>query len=140
MVTRTNSTGSEPTIVDGAAQTLETGVQSGRNPTSLTNNYDATKHECNGVTLAAGTAVQNIGTGGTEPVFLMGIQVNAALVGTLTIVGLLDPTGTPANHVLPIGFVGAWGNGNARRCETGLTVQKSSAADDGKIVIDYRAI
>jgi len=140
MFTRTNSTGSESTIVDGAAVTLEVGVSSGRNPSSLTNNFDAVKHEANSQTLVNGTGAQNIGTGGTTPVYLMGVQINAALVGTLTITGFTDTSGAASSHVLPIGFVGSWGFANAKRMETGCTMTKSSASDDGKIIVDWRPI
>lgn len=124
-----------------AAHVLEAGVVGGeRNTSSPTNNYDATKHEANRSTLVAGTAAQNIGTGGTTPIYFMGVIVHTALAGTLTIVGFTDTAGAAASVVLPIGFVGAWGVGNAARCETGCTVTKSSAVDDGRIVIDWRPL
>ena len=78
---------------------------------------------------------------GTTPVFLTGIYANAALTGTLTITGFTDPTGTSANFVIPAGASG-WvlAPGNARRMEAGCTVQKSSASDDGKVLVDWRPI
>lgn len=140
---RESSTNAEPTIDDGAAFAIEQGQIGGeRNTSSTTNNYDATKHECNSSVLSAGTGAKNIGAAGTTPIFLMGIYANAALVGTLTITGFTAEDGvTAANLVIPIGASG-WllAPGNARRCETGCTVAKSSASDDGKILIDWRPI
>jgi hypothetical protein len=87
--------------------TLERGVIGGeRNTSSLTNNYDAVKHEANSNILQNVATAQNIGTSGTTPIYLMGIQIRTALTGTLTIVGFTDPAGTAKNWVLPIGTVG----------------------------------
>lgn len=130
-------------VTSGAAKSLETGVIAGeRNNSSLTNNYDVTKHECNGSVLSAGTGAKNIGSGGTTAIYLMGVYISAALVGTLTITGLTAEDGsTAANLVIPIGAVG-WvlTPGNARRCEAGCTMTKSSASDDTKILVDWRPI
>jgi len=143
MVTRTNSTGSEPKIVDGAAQTAEQGIiGGGQNEGSLTNNLTVTKHACNGSVLSAGITAKNIGTSGTTPIYLMGVYISAALIGTLTITGFTAEDGvTAANLVIPIGASG-WVllPGDARRCEAGCTMTKSSASDDGKILVDWRPI
>ena len=143
MTTLVHSAGAEPTIEDGAQHTLEQGVSGGeRNTDSTTNNLTATKHEANGSVLSAGTGTKNIGAGGTQPIYLMGIYISAALVGTLTITGFYAEDGTTAaSLVIPIGASG-WvlAPGNARRCEAGCTVAKSSASDDGKILIDWRPI
>lgn len=123
-----------------AAHTFEQGLGPGeRNSSNPSNSYASTRHECNSTVLAAGTAAQSIGAGGTTPIFLMGIYANAALVGTITVVGFTNPDGTPANFVIPVGASG-WvlAPGNARRCESGCTVTKSSASDDGKVLVDWR--
>lgn len=112
-----------------------------RNTNSLTNNYAATKHECNSNILQNVATAQNIGTGGTTPIYLMGIQIRTALTGTLTIVGFTDPAGTPKNWVLPIGTVGqVLPAGNARRLETGCTMTLSVAGDGDFVVVDWRPI
>lgn len=125
-----------------AAHVMEAGVVGGeRNTSSLTNNYDVTKHECNSSILANVATAQNIGTGGTTPIYLMGIQIRNALTGTLTITGLTDPSGVAKNWVLPIGTVGqALPPGNARRCENGCTMTLSAAADGDLVVVDWRPI
>ena len=139
---KVNSRNAESTRQAGAAWTMEQGVIAGeRNPNSTTNNYAATKHECNSNILQNVATAQNIGTGGTTPIFLMGIQVRAALTGTLTIVGFTDPAGTPKNWVLPIGTVGQiLPPGNARRLDTGCTMTLSVAADGDFVVVDWRPI
>lgn len=122
--------------------TYERGIIGGeRNTSSLVNNYDVTKHECNSTILQNVATVQNIGTGGNTPIYLMGIQIRAALTGTLTIVGFTDPRGTPKNWVLPIGSVGQiLPPGNARRLENGCTMQLSAGADGDLVVVDWRPI
>lgn len=125
----------------GNASTLEQGVIGGeRNTVSASNNYDAVKHEANRSTLVNGVTAQNIGSAGTTPIYFMGVIAHTALSGTLTIVGFTDTAGAAASVVLPVGFIGQWGVSNAARCETGCTVTKSSALDDGKIVIDWRPL
>jgi len=142
MVTRTNSTGSEPTVEDGATWTREQGtIGGGDNETAsgyLGNNLTKTRRPMNRSVLSAGIGVKNIGTGGTTPVYLGGVWVNAALVGTLTINGTYAEDGTTLTAiVIPIGFAGFWFLGNDAKMPVGCTVQKSSASDDGKIVIDW---
>jgi hypothetical protein len=106
-----------------------------RNTSSLTNNFTATKHEANRTYLSDGTGAKVITN---VAAYCMGIIVHTALAGTLTITGFLDDAGVAANVVLPIGFVGGWGLGNAAYAASGLTLQKSSATDNGRIVIDWR--
>lgn len=123
------------------AWTVEQGITGGERNGGTSNNYDAVKHECNRSVVSAGTGAKNIGTGGTTPIFLMGIYIHTALVGTLTVTGFTAEDGTTAaSIVIPIGAVGWVLHGNAARCETGCTVQKSSASDDAKIVVDWRPI
>lgn len=139
---KVNSRNSDSTQQAGAAWTMEQGVIAGeRNPNSTTNNYAATKHECNSNILQNVATAQNIGTGGTTPIYLMGIQVRTALTGTLTITGLLDPAGNAKSWVLPIGAVGqVLPPGNARRLEAGCTMTLSVAADGDFVVVDWRPI
>jgi hypothetical protein len=127
---------------NGAGHTLEQGSIGGeRNTTSPTNNYDVVKHECNSNILQNVATAQNIGTGGTTPIFLMGIQIRTALTGTLTIVGLTDPAGTAKSWVLPIGTVGqVLPPGNARVMSNGCTMTLSVAADGDFVVVDWRPI
>lgn len=146
--TKTNSVGAEPIEVSGAAQTLEQGLIGGEtNTTSQANNYDHIKHIANVGFLAASTAVQNVGALGTTPIFLMGLNVRAALTGTLTIVGFTDLAGAPITLVLPIGFVGDYvAPGNDIPFVTGCTMQLSVATDSGSVAnnwnvrIAYRSI
>lgn len=139
---KVSSRNAESTQQAGAAWTLEQGVIAGeRNTSSTTNNYAATKHECNSNILQNVATAQNIGTGGTTPIYLMGLQVRTALTGTLTIVGFTDPTGAAKNWVLPIGTVGqVLPPGNARRLEAGCTMTLSVAADGDFVVVDWRPI
>jgi hypothetical protein len=88
------------------------------------------------VVLSAGTAAKSIFSG--QPVFLNRVIVNAALVGTLTITGLNDETGSALSFVIPAGYVGVMDFADAR--VTALSVQKSSASDDGKIALLYAPI
>lgn len=128
--------------VSDAAKTFEMAVGPGeRNSGNPSNNYAVTKHECNAQTLADGTSAQNIGAVGTTPVFLMGLYINAALAGTLTITGFTDPSGSSSSFVIPVGASG-WvlSPGSARRMESGCTMQKSSASDNGKILVEWRPI
>jgi hypothetical protein len=127
---------------DRALHTNEQGVVGGeRNTTSPNNNYDAVKHECNSNILQNVATAQNIGTGGTTPIFLMGIQIRTALTGTLTITGFTDPAGAAKNWVLPIGTVGqVLPPGNARRLNSGCTMTLSVAADGDFVVVDWRPI
>lgn len=113
-----------------------------RNTDSNTNGYFVTKQECNRSVLSDGTGVKNIGASGTTPVFILGVYIHTALVGTLTITGFTTEDGvTAASVVIPIGAVGqVFVPGNAGRCDAGCTMQKSSASDDDKIVVDWRPI
>ena len=112
-----------------------------RNPSSLTNNYAATKHECNTAILANVLTAQNVGGIAALPVFIMGIQIRTALTGTLTIVGFTDTTGAAKNWVLPIGTVGqVLPPGNARRADTGCTMTLSVATDGDFVAVDWRPI
>lgn len=133
---------SEPRVTDRATETLEQGLGPGeRNSANPSNNYAANKHEANSTMLADGTSAQNIGAGGTTPIYLMGVYIHTALAGTLTITGFVDPTGAAASLVIPVGAVGwAIQPGNARRLESGCTMTKSSASDDDKILVDWRPI
>jgi hypothetical protein len=88
------------------------------------------------VVLSAGTGSKSIF--GAQPVYLNRVIVNAALVGTLTITGLKDDAGTAANYVVPVGYVGVLDFADSY-CAA-LSVQKSSASDDGKIVLFYSQI
>ncbi len=126
---------------DGVARTREQGViGGGRNEDDTTNNLTVTKREANRVQLVAGTGAQNIGVSGTQPIFLMGVNVKKALVGTLTITGGIDTAGTAANDVIPIGFVGLYGGGADALYLSGCTITKSSASDDGQVSVDYRPV
>lgn len=112
-----------------------------RNSGNPSNNFAAVKHEANVQVLANGTSAQNIGPGGTTPVFLMGVYINAALTGTLTITGFTYPDGSSASFVIPASATG-WvlAPGTARRMESGCQMTKSSASDDGKILVEWRPI
>jgi len=131
-----------PDLTSGAAKVLEQGViGGGDNETSsgpTANNLTKTRRPMNRSILSAGTGVKNIGTGGTTAIYLGGIWVSAAMVGTLTITGLYAEDGTTAaSAVIPIGFTGFWFLGNDAKFVNGCTVQKSSASDDAKIIIDW---
>jgi len=80
-----------------------------------------------GIVLSAGTGAKSLGA-----LVVFEIHVTAALVGTLTMTGLTAEDGTTAaSLVLPIGFVG-----RIRVCNVaGATLQKSSASDDGKVLV-----
>ena len=83
-----------------------------------------------GVVVSAGTTSKTISS---EPGVLERIVVNAALAGTFTITGLRDEAGNALNYVLPVSLP-------AGEYEIGaeflsLSVQKSSASDDGKILL-----
>lgn len=125
---------------DGGLLIREQGQIGGeRNTSSTTNNYDATKHECNSTILNTQITAQAISAG--APAFLMGIHIHTALAGTLTIAGLTNLAGTATDWVLPIGAVGTiLSSGNARRCETALSATLSSATDYGRVMIDWRPI
>lgn len=148
MTTRTNSVGSEATIVDGAVQVAEVGVKSGRNTSSTTNNYDAVHSEVNGDCYLDNVATaQNIGTGGTTPIFLESLHVQVALAGTLTITGFKKVDGTAVTKVYPIGSVGQLITpGNGFRLEAGCTMTLSVANDGGSagnlwnVRVGYRPI
>lgn len=117
-----------------------------RNTSNSTNNFDATKHECNTYILANSVAAQNIGGSGTTPIYLMGITVTASTTGTITIVGFTDPTGAAASLVIPAitlttaQTIQVLQAGNARRCESGCTITCSVGADGPKISVDWRPI
>lgn len=143
MTRLTNSTGYGATIEDGAAWSAEQAVLGGgRNELSVSNNLTVVKHEANASVLSAGIGAKNIGPGGTTPIYLMSLYAHTALAGTLTITGFTAEDGTTAaSLVIPVGAVG-WvlQPGTSRRLENGCTMQKSSAADDGKILVDWRPI
>ena len=112
-----------------------------RNSGNPSNNYAATKHEANSTLLASSASAQNIGGGGTTPIFLLGVQIRTALTGTLTITGFTNPDGSSASWVLPIGSVGAViPPGTARRLEAGCTMTCSVAADGPFVLVDWRPI
>jgi len=117
----------------GAAWTIEQGNCSGRNPTSNTNNYNAVHNEANCGFLDNVATAQNIGAGGTTPIFLDSLHVQVALVGTLTITGFTKVDGTTAiTKVFPIGSVGQLITpGDCLRMETGCTMTLSVANDGG---------
>ena len=131
----------------GAAHTVEQGVSGGeRNTGSLTNNFDATKHECNSQVLANSASAQNIGPLGTTPIFLMAVTIRASTTGTVTITGLTDVNGSPVSWVIPATTVTggvpvqALPPGNARRMEGGCTMTCSVAADGPNVLVDWRPI
>jgi len=72
---------------------------------------------------------------GTDPKIggrsTLDIIVYTPLVGTLTVTGLRDENGEAATLVLPIAFSGRVLCGKVGP----LTLQKSSASDDGKILL-----
>ena len=111
---------------------------------SNVNNYDSVRLEANRSVLISSAAAQNIGTGGTTPVFLIGATINGTTTGTITFTGFTQPDGvTAATWVIAAGtFVNAsaFPSGIAARCETGLTVTCSVAADGPKVLIDWRPI
>ncbi len=128
-------------FIDGVAQVGETGVVGGgRNESDQTNNMTIVHREANRVQLVNGTGAQNIGVSGTEPIFLMGVNVKKALVGTLTITGGVDTAGAAANDVIPIGFVGTYGPSADALYLSGCTITKSSASDDGMVSVDFRPV
>ena len=134
MVTRTNSTGSEPTIVDGAAQSLEQGIVGGGvNESSQDNNLTRIKNNINGSCFLDNVATaQNIGALGTTPVFLTSLHIQVALAGTLTITGLSKVDGTAITKVYPIATVGQQiAPGEAWECPAGCTMTLSVANDGG---------
>jgi len=119
-------------------QALGPGERNSGNPS---NNYASVRHECNSNLLANSASAQNIGPGGTTPVFLMGVQIRTALTGTLTINGFSNPDGTAASWVLPIGSIGAVvPPGNARRMESGCTMTCSVGTDGPFVLVDWRPI
>lgn len=85
------------------------------------------------VTLVAGTGASSIFAGAA--IRLKRVTINAALVGTLTIVGFSDNAGSAASFVLPIGFVGSIELDDS--IATGVTFTKSSASDDGKVLVTF---
>jgi hypothetical protein len=112
-----------------------------RNSGNPSNNYASTRHECNVSLLANSGSAQNIGPGGTTPVFLMGIQIHTALAGTLTVNGFSNPDGTAAAWVIPASAVGAvLPPGSARRAEGGCTMTCATAADGPKVLVEWRPI
>ena len=98
--------------------------------------YMIAREECNGSILDASTAAQAVSGG--APAHLQGIIINTALVGTLTISGLTNVTGTVTDIVLaaatPVGFIDFKGV----RCETALIAQLATATDD--VVILWRPL
>ena len=78
----------------------------------------------------------------------MGLHVQVALAGTLTVTGFLDPTGASVSKVFPAASVGQLiAPGNAKAFPTGCTMTLSVAADynggataAGNVTVDYRAI
>lgn len=58
-----------------------------------------------------------------------------ALAGTLTVTGFVDQAGVTKSLVIPIGFVGTLELGTP--FTGGFTAQKSSASDNGKVVITW---
>lgn len=85
------------------------------------------------VTLVAGTGANSIFA--AAAIRLKRIVVNAALVGTITLVGLRDNAGTVASFVLPVGFIGSVDFDDS--LATAVTITKSSASDDGKVVVIF---
>lgn len=124
----------------GAAHVTDQGINGGgRNEATQTNNFTATKHECNSTILNTTTTSQAVSGG--APAYLMGITIHTALAGTLTITGLTNVAGVATNWVIPIGAVGeVLPAGNARRCETALSATLSSATDYDRVMIDWRPI
>lgn len=83
--------------------------------------------------LPDGTGVTTLHAAGVKG-YLHQLIIVKALTGTLTIVGLNDTAGAPKNWVLPAGTAaGSYVIGH--RFTNGLTMQKSSAADDGLILV-----
>lgn len=87
-----------------------------------------------GGVLSAGTSAKQCAAA-TKQGYLQQIIVTRALVGTLTIVGLRNEAGVALNLVLPIGFIGSIQPGCLY--VGGFTAQKSSASDDGAIIITW---
>ncbi|MCW5623333.1 MAG: hypothetical protein KIT73_01275 [Burkholderiales bacterium] len=65
------------------------------------------------------------------------VHVTKALTGTVTLAGSKDETGTDMSIVLPGGYVGAFGLGSAAEYPSGMSVTKSSASDDGLVIVDW---
>lgn len=140
MVTRTSSTGSEPTIQDGAVWGLDQGINGGeRNTTSLVNNYTVIKEEANFTILSNATA-NIIGAGAADDTFLMGITILANGVAvTATIAGFADQAGAAANLVLTGSTTtDLYYHFPARRNSKGaLTITASVAS---KVGVDWRPV
>ncbi len=107
-----------------------------RNATSATNGYLVNRPEVNGSVVSAGITAKTISA---APAHFAGVWIHTALVGTFTVTCLTDEAGTAANWVLPVGTVGLLA-APFSRCETSLTVQKSSATDDGRIIVFWRPL
>jgi|GEM_PF-3313303 len=115
-----------------ALHTSEQGLIAGEhNQESAENGWLATREECNGTYLADGTITAQ--TVSSAPAHLMGIIIQQALAGTLTLTDsatnkLVLPAATPA------GFI----DFKAMRFETNLIVTLANAADD--ILVLWRPI
>lgn len=108
-----------------------------RNPSSLTNSWCATRPESSGAVISDGTGAKTVSA---NPAHLVGVYLTAALAGTLTITCLNDEAGVAAPLILPIGAAAGFHNLAFARCETSLSVKKSSASDDDKITVFWRPL
>lgn len=126
-------------IINQAACTEEQRQEAGaRNPTSTVTSYVVNRDECNCTMLDAGTGAQAVSAG--APAHLQGIMIHTALAGTLTITGMTNVSDSATDFVLPIGTVAGFYDFKGARCETALSVTKSSASDDGAIAVMWRPI
>lgn len=125
-----------------AAHTLEQGNPFAvENSSSPTNNYSKIRPGNIQAVILNSTSLNAIGGSAlASDRMLFKLRVFAALVGTLTINGFVDQAGNALAYVLPIGFVGEVDFGGARNAAGVLTMQLSSASDQGKTFVTYGVV
>lgn len=120
-------------FTSGAAHTLEQGLIAGeRNVDSLTGSHLVIKDRCN-LSIISKTTVVTIGAGAANDTYLLGIEIVAALTGTLVITGFADSDGAAQSYTYPAGSVGFKDWKGAINSAGAITMTASNAADDNLV-------
>lgn len=130
-------------VTNNAAHFAEQGIiGGGANEADQTNNLTKTQKPSNLQTPETGTGAQNVGAGGTLPIYLTSLNFVDTTAGTVTLTGLTDLAGAASTIVIPAttGPYSMIPPGESAIFASGCTIQLSTAADFDKILIGWRPI
>ena len=77
-----------------------------------------------------------------NPAYVMGVNVVGSMLGTFSLIGMTNSATSYGTYTINAGTLNlqVWPTGNARRFETNILYSMSTAADAGKVVLDWKPI